>query len=105
MINPARGEVGLVVDGQERVMRLTLGALAALEAELGESSLAALVARFESGDFAASDLIKLLWAGLNGGGWEVPVADVGRAQIDGGPVKAAKAAARLLHLTFASSSK
>lgn len=102
MINPARGEVGLVIDGQERVMRLTLGALAALEAELGESSLSALVGRFESGDFAASDLIQLLWAGLNGGGWDVSLADIKRAEIAGGPVGAAKAAARLLHLTFAS---
>lgn len=101
MINPARGEVGLVVDGQKRPMRLTLGALAALEEELGETSLSQMVGRFENGDFAVADLLQLIWAGLNGGGWDVSLAELGRSQIEGGPVEAAKAGARLLHLTFA----
>lgn len=34
MVNPWRGEVTLVVDGEARVMRLTLAALAELEARL-----------------------------------------------------------------------
>ena len=46
------------------------------------------------------DLIALLTAGLNGGGWKVTEAELTRAQIDGGPLAAAQAAARLLKITF-----
>ena len=34
-VNPHRGEVAVVLDGRRHVARLTLGALAALEAEEG----------------------------------------------------------------------
>ena len=54
MANPWRGEVGLVIEGEPHVMRLTLGALATLEAELAEPSLVALVERFEQGRFSLS---------------------------------------------------
>lgn len=101
MVNPERGEVGLVVNGQERVLRLTLGSLAALEARLEASSLAELVGTFEAGDLRSDHLILLLWAGLNGGGLAVSCNDVAAARIDGGPVAAARAAGRLLHATFA----
>ena len=49
MANPWRGEVELVVDGEPRVMRLTLAALAELEARLKSESLVELIARFEAG--------------------------------------------------------
>lgn len=101
MVNPQRGEVALVVNGQERVLRLTLGALAALEEELEAGSLVELVAAFETGTFRSRDLLALLWAGLNGGGWTVSREDVGAALVEGGPVAATQAAARLLALTFA----
>ena len=71
MANPWRGEVELVVDGEPRVMRLTLAALAELEARLKSESLVELIARFEAGGFRVRDLIALLTAGLNGGGWKV----------------------------------
>ena len=100
MVNPARGEVGLTVDGEERVLRLTLGALAALEARLGATSLADLIGAFEAGNLRSDHLIGLLWAGLNGGGWAVSYEDVAQAQIAGGPVAAARAAGQLLRLTF-----
>ena len=48
--------MSLVVDGAPRVMRLTLGALAALEAELDEPSLVALVERFEQSRFSSSEI-------------------------------------------------
>ena len=41
MINPRRGDVALIVEGAERPMRLTLGALAALEARTGAKGLSA----------------------------------------------------------------
>ena len=100
MANPWRGEVALVVDGEPRVMRLTLGALAELEARLESESLIELIARFETGGFRVRDLIALLVAGLNGGGWAVSEAELVARAIDGGPLAAAEAAARLLKLTF-----
>lgn len=100
MINPVRGDVALTVNGQERALRLTLGALAALEHRLEVGSLVDLVTRFEDGSFRSQDLLALTWAGLNGGGWDISFDDVGDCTIDGGPMEAARAGARLLALTF-----
>ncbi|WP_316014559.1 gene transfer agent family protein [Roseobacter sp. HKCCA0434] len=97
--NPHRGEVALVIDGRARRLRLSLGALAGLEARMGAENLAALVARFEGGTFRAGDLIALIEAGLEGAGEKCP--DLASAEIEGGPVAAAQAAGRLLALTFA----
>ncbi|MEM8786766.1 MAG: GTA-gp10 family protein [Pseudomonadota bacterium] len=96
MANPYRGEVALVVDGQSRVARLSLGALAELEAALEADSLVALVERFETGAFSARDLLRLLSAGLG-----MSLEDLAAAEIDGGPMAAARAAAALLKVTFA----
>ena len=100
MANPWRGEVELSVGGEARVMRLTLGALAELEARLECGSLIELIARFETGGFKVSDLVALLTAGLNGGGWKISEAGLLQSNIDGGPLAAAQAAARLLKITF-----
>jgi hypothetical protein len=100
MANPWRGEVELEVDGEARVMRLTLAALAELEARLESDSLVELIGRFEAGSFRVRDLVALLTAGLNGGGWKIAEADLVRARIEGGPLAAARAAARLLRVTF-----
>ena len=100
MMNPYEGEVGLVIDGTKRRMRLTLGALAELEASLESGSLVELVERFERGGFSARDIMALLAAGLRGGGWAGTAEDLGRAEIEGGPVGAARAAAELLRLAF-----
>ena len=101
MANPFAGEVELVVDGVPRAARLTLGALAELEAALGEDSLVALVARFEGGCVASRDVMALLVAGLRGGGWRVTAQDLLAADIAGGPLGAARAAAELLARAFA----
>jgi len=100
MVNPYRGEVRLVLDGRAHVMRLTLGALAELEERLGADSLVALVERFEEGRFSARDLLALLAAGLRGGGWQGDEGVLARADIEGGPGAAARAAARLLARAF-----
>jgi hypothetical protein len=100
MANPWRGEAELVVNGEPRVMRLTLAALAELEARLESESLIELIERFETGSFRVRDLIALIVAGLNGGGWRVTEAELVACGIDGGPMAAAEAAARLLKLTF-----
>lgn len=100
MANPWRGEVTLVANGAPHVMRLTLGALAELEADLEEHSLVALVERFENNAFSSRDLLALLGAGLKGGGSDLQREDLLTADIEGGPMAAARAAAELLARAF-----
>ena len=100
MANPWAGEVSLVIDGQTHVMKLTLGALATLETELETGSLVALAERFEEGRFSSRDVLALIVAGLRGGGWNGNAADLIAADIAGGPVGAARAAAELLTRAF-----
>lgn len=100
MENPWAGEVSLVIDGQPHVLKLTLGALAELEASLGADTLVALVGRFEQGKYATRDVLALIVAGLRGGGWRGTSADLLTAEIKGGPVAAAKAAGQLLVRAF-----
>ena len=100
MANPWRGEVAIVIDGQAQVMRLTLGALAELEAGLESGSLVALVERFETGGFSTRDVLALIVAGLRGGGWRGRASDLLAAEIEGGPMAAARAGAELLARAF-----
>jgi len=81
-------------------MRLTLGALAELEEDLGETSLMALVQRFETGGFSTRDVLALLVAGLRGGGTMMDPDQLAGAEIEGGPMRAAQAAAELLARAF-----
>ena len=100
MANPWAGEVALELNGERRVLKLTLGALAELEERLAAESLAALVARFEDGGFRSRDVLALLCAGLRGGGWDGDLPDLAGAEIAGGPLEAARVAARMLALAF-----
>ncbi|MFA3917849.1 gene transfer agent family protein [Ruegeria hyattellae] len=100
MANPWAGEVSLMIDGERRVLKLTLGALAELEGTLESGSLVDLVQRFESGAFSGRDVLALIVAGLRGGGADVTSADLLRAEIAGGPMGAAKAAAELIARAF-----
>lgn len=100
MANPHAGEVALVLNGEQRVLKLTLGALAELETALGADTLVALIERFEESRFATRDVIALLLAGLRGGGWQGTAAELSAAEIEGGPVAATKAAAELLARAF-----
>ncbi len=98
--NPWAGEVALVIDGERHVLKLTLGALAELEATLETGSLVELVERFESGAFSSRDVLALIVAGLRGGGWRGRAAELTAAEIEGGPLGAARAAAMLLARAF-----
>lgn len=102
--NPQRGEVSLVIDGTPRRLRLTLGALAALEARLEAGSLMGLAERFESGRVGTGELIALLAAGLSGAGEDqdaaLDEAALAKAEIDGGAVAAMRAGMDLLALAF-----
>ena len=100
MANPWRGDVSLVIDGERHVLRLTLGALAELEAGLQADTLVDLVARLESKDCSSRDVLALIVAGLRGGGWTGTAKDLLSAEIEGGPLMAARAAAELLARAF-----
>ncbi|MFN4099531.1 MAG: gene transfer agent family protein [Pararhodobacter sp.] len=100
MANPHAGEVALVLDGERLVLKLTLGALAELETALGAESLVALVERFEGGRFSARDVMALLLAGLHGGGHPVAASVLLSAEIEGGPVEAARVSGLLLARAF-----
>lgn len=100
MANPWTGEVAVRLDGERRVAKLTLGALAELEAELGTGTLVELVERFESGRFSTRDVLMLVVAGLRGGGWRGSATDLLQVEIGGGPVEAARVAAELLARAF-----
>lgn len=100
MANPWAGEVEVWLDGERHVAKLTLGALAELEAALAEGSMMALVARFEQGAFSTRDVLALLVAGLRGGGWTGSAADLRTVEIGGGPIEAARVAAELLARAF-----
>jgi hypothetical protein len=100
MANPWAGEVVLVLDGERHIAKLTLGALAELETRLEADSLADLVARFEGDRLRARDVLLLIWAGLRGGGWQGDLHHLLSAEIEGGPLEAARVAAQLLALAF-----
>lgn len=100
MPNPQRGEISAVFDGEERVLCLTLGALAELEARLQAGDLVGLSERFASGRVSARDLTAILGAGLRGAGNAISDDDLARMSIEGGLKGAAGIAARLLRATF-----
>ncbi|RDJ22993.1 gene transfer agent family protein [Bosea caraganae] len=100
MVNRYRGEVALMVDGETLPMRLTLGALAELEAAFAVDSLPALGERFVGGRLSARDVACILTAGLRGAGGSFSEAEVAGFAFDGGLNGAIAAAIRLLDATF-----
>ncbi len=100
MANPWTGEVELLLDGERRVLKLTLGALAELEDALEGDTLIDLVARFEGGRISTPDVLALIVAGLRGGGWRGHRADLLSAEIEGGMPEAVRIAALLLLRAF-----
>lgn len=95
-----RGEIEAEIGGEARVLCLTLGALAELEARLQAGDLVGLAERFSSGRVSARDLTAILGAGLRGGGNAISDDDLARLAIEGGLKGAAEIAARLLRATF-----
>lgn len=100
MANPLAGEVAVWLDGERHVCKLTLGALAELEAALATGTLIDLVERFEGGRFSTRDVLALLVAGLRGGGWQGTAEELRTVEVRGGPVEAARVAAQLLARAF-----
>lgn len=100
MTNRHRGEIAAVLDGRERRLCLTLGALAELEASFGAEDLVALAARFETGRLSARDIAKIIGCGLRGAGEAVSDAEVAAFRADGGAAGFARIAAELIRATF-----
>ena len=99
-VNRRRGEVEAEFDGRPYRLCLTLGALAELEAAFAADDLAALVERFSSGRLAAADMIRIIGAGLRGGGEAVSDDEVAAMHAPDGAAGFARIAAELLVATF-----
>jgi hypothetical protein len=96
MGNPFAGEVTITLDGVPHLAKLTLGALAELEAALESGSLVDLISRFEAQHVTTRDVLALVVAGLRGGGWQGTAADLLQVEIGGGLLGATQNAAQLL---------
>lgn len=92
-----------MLDGKPHVLCLTLGALAELEAALGEKDLMALARRFSAGELTAADAIRVIGAGLRGAGAEIDDAAVARMRAEGGAAGFVAIVADLLAATFGGS--
>ncbi|MCO6186687.1 gene transfer agent family protein [Rhizobium sp. L1K21] len=98
--NKRRGEVEAVIGGERRVLCLTLGGLAELETAFAAENLNDLAARFSSGKLKADDMIRIIGAGLRGGGNLFSDEDVALMEIEGGIAGAARIVAELLMSAF-----
>ncbi|WP_242221445.1 gene transfer agent family protein [Shinella zoogloeoides] len=98
--NRHRGEIEALFDGERRVLCLTLGALAELETAFAVDSLTGLAERFSSGRLKADDLIRIIGAGLRGGGNLLSDEDVAGMAVADGLAGFARIAAELLQATF-----
>jgi len=98
--NRRRGEIVATLDGRPYLLCLTLGALAELESAFAADDLGALVARFSTGKLSASDLVRIIGAGLRGAGNDIADEKVTGMQCDGGAAGFAAIASELLTATF-----
>ncbi|MCO5730904.1 gene transfer agent family protein [Rhizobium sp. SSA_523] len=98
--NRRRGEVEAVINGERRILCLTLGALSELETAFGVSDLGALAAHLSAGRLRSGDLVKVMGAGLRGGGNLFADEDLADAYVEGGVAACAALVGDLLELAF-----
>jgi hypothetical protein len=98
--NRHRGEVEAVIDGERRILCLTLGSLAELETAFAADNLTDLAARFSAGRLKAQDMIRILAAGLRGGGNLASDEDVAVMSVEDGIAGLARLTGDLLTATF-----
>lgn len=99
-VNRRRGEISATLDGRDYRLCLTLGALAELEDAFAAEDISALVQRFSEGRLSARDIIRILAAGLRGGGSSVTDDEVAAMSCEGGAAGFATVVAGLLTATF-----
>ena len=104
MVNPHRGEIEASLDGRTWTLCLTLGALAELESSLGAEGLSSLAQHLTSGRLTAAEMLKILAAGLRGGGHPLTDDEVREMQAEGGAVGYVQIVSRLLNATFGAAS-
>jgi hypothetical protein len=100
MANGRRGEVEATIAGRNYTLCLTLGSLAELEQAFGVADLSALSERFGEGRLRAADLVRLLGAGLRGGGHPISDEEVSALPLAGSLAEIGAAVAALLDATF-----
>lgn len=96
LANRMRGEAALVIDGRERRLCVTLGALAALEAAFDADAFAGLGERL--GRLSAAEMLTVLSALLDGEGEPLTPAQLAGACIE--PAEAARAIGEAFRLAF-----
>ena len=101
MANPHRGEIEAELGGKMYTLCLTLGALAEIEHAYGGEDLIAIAERFEKGRIGATDAIRVIGAGLRGGGNAIGDDEVAALTVAGGAPGYLGIVARLLTATFA----
>ncbi|CAH1671154.1 gene transfer agent family protein [Chelatococcus asaccharovorans] len=98
--NRHRGEVEAELDGRRHVLCLTLGALAELETAFGADDLAMLGRRLAEGRLSARDIVRILGAGLRGGGSTLSDDEVASLPVAGNLDTYARCVANLLAAAF-----
>ena len=89
-----------IIDGERRILCMTLGALAELETAFGIDNIADLAERFAGGRIAARDVMAIIAAGLRGGGNVVDDDEIAEIRVEGGIGGAISLAVRLLDSAF-----
>ncbi|MEO1719249.1 MAG: gene transfer agent family protein [Pseudomonadota bacterium] len=100
MANTYRGEIDAELDGKSHRLCLTLGALAELEHAFGDEDMLSLAERFSSGRLAAGDAVRIIGAGLRGGGHDISDQMVARMRVPKGASGFVEIVAQLLEATF-----
>jgi Phage tail tube protein, GTA-gp10 len=100
MANRHRGEIEARFDGRVHILCLTLGALAELEDAFEGVDMVSLAQRFATGRIFARDAVRIIGAGLRGGGHVIADDDVAKLRIEGGVPGMIDIVARLLQATF-----
>ncbi len=104
MANAHRGEIAAILGGVERRLCLTLGALAELEHAFKAEHLTQLVERFSTGRLSATDMIRVIGAGLRGAGDTIADDEVAALGCEGGAAGYARVVSDLLTATFGAAS-
>ena len=100
MANKYRGEIAAQLDGVAYTLCLTLGALAELESAFGSDDMLSLAARFSGGRISARDCVRIIGAGLRGGGHDIADHVVSQMRGADGAAGFVDIVARLLAATF-----
>lgn len=100
MANKHRGDIDAQLDGKAYRLCLTLGALAELEDAFGAEDMLSLATRFESGRITSRDCMRIIGAGLRGGGHDIANEAVASMQAENGAAGFVAIVAKLLNATF-----